>query len=168
MYGFDILIDNKFNAWLIEVNVGPSMQCNSELDLEIKTNLFSDIINVLGLKFYEHHNKDLLYFIDKEKMKEYNSNINLKIDKNNLGIIKSQIYNEFDINNIKYKGKEYDNDYFINGVLREFIEEKQRSLITDFEMLFPQKETLKYYVKFMSKNGNNADNIVTWQYVITH
>ena len=168
LYGFDILIDNKFNAWLIEVNVGPSMQCNSELDLEIKTNLFGDIINVLGLKFYEHHNKDLLYFIDKEKMKEYNSNINLKIDKNNLGIIKSQIYNEFDINNIKYKGKEYDNDYFVNGVLREFNEEKQRSLITDFEMLFPQKETLKYYVKFMSKNGNNADNIVTWQYVITH
>ena len=33
-------------------------------------------------------------------------------------------------------------------------------------MIFPIKENIQYYGKFF--NSNNADNIVTWQYVLTH
>ena len=192
LYGFDILVDKKFNTWLMEVNVGPSMKCGSQLDKMIKTNLVSDIFNIIGIKFYDHHFKDDIYTLNKKinlrrinhnnnndnnndnnnnnnnKINDsinYNMNVR-KINKFNLGELKAQIYNKFDKNNLFYKGYEYDNEYFVNGTLRDFQEEKLRASITDFEMIFPIKENIQYYGKFF--NSNNADNIVTWQYVLTH
>jgi tubulin polyglutamylase TTLL5 len=32
LLGFDILIDEKLDAWLIEVNLSPSLACDSALD----------------------------------------------------------------------------------------------------------------------------------------
>ena len=166
LYGFDILVDNKFNVWLIEVNVGPSMKCSSPLDQMIKTNLISDIINVIGVKFYEHHEKDILFSLDKkdERIKINNR----KINKFNLGGLKAEIFNGFDKNNLSFKGHEFNNEYFINGTLRDFKEENLRSSVTDFELIFPIKENIQYYGKFFSSNSNNVDNIVTWQYLLTH
>ena len=173
LYGFDILVDNKMNTWLMEVNVGPSMKCGSPLDKMIKTNLVSDIFNIIGIKFYEHHYKDNIYTLEKKdsSVKINNfiiNNNNKKINKYNLGELKAEIYNKFDKNNLSFKGYEYDNDYFINGTLKDFKEEKLRASVTDFEMIFPIKETIQYYGKFFSKNSNNVDNIVTWQYILTH
>jgi hypothetical protein len=173
LYGFDILVDNKMNTWLMEVNVGPSMKCGSPLDKMIKTNLVSDIFNIIGIKFYEHHYKDNIYSLEKKdsSVKINNfviNNNNKKINKYNLGELKAEIYNKFDKNNLSFKGYEYDNDYFINGTLKDFKEEKLRASVTDFEMIFPIKETIQYYGKFFSKNSNNVDNIVTWQYILTH
>ena len=167
LYGFDILVDHKFNTWLMEINVGPSMKCGSQLDLMIKTNLISDIINVIGVKFYEHHEKDELYTLDKrdEKIK---ININRKINKFNLGGLKAEIFNGFDKNNLIFKGHEFNNEYFVKGTLRDFEEEKLRASVTDFELIFPIKDNIQYYGKFFSSNSNNVDNIVTWQYLLTH
>ena len=180
LYGFDILIDSKFNTWLMEVNVGPSMKCGSPLDKMIKTNLVSDIFNIIGIKFYDHHFKDDIYNLERKNSKfkfnnnEKNSNKNnnnfriKKINNFSLGELKAEIYNKFDNNNLFFKGYEYDNEYFINGTLSDFEEEKLRCSVTDFEMVFPVKETIQYYAKFFSKNYNNVDNIVTWQYILTH
>ena len=165
LYGFDILIDSKFNTWLMEVNVGPSMKCGSPLDKMIKTNLVSDIFNIIGIKFYDHHFKNDIYTLEK---KDNNICNNKKINKINFGELKAEIYNKFDKNNLFFKSFEYDNDYFINGTLRDFEEEKLRASITDFEIIFPIKENIQYYGKFFSTNLNNVDNIVTWQYVLTH
>ena len=49
LYGYDILIDESFRAWLIEVNINPSLHCTSPLDLSIKTDLVSDIFNIIGI-----------------------------------------------------------------------------------------------------------------------
>ena len=49
LYGFDVLIDHRFKAWLIEVNVNPSLHCSSPLDLSIKTDLITDIYNIVGI-----------------------------------------------------------------------------------------------------------------------
>ena len=35
--GFDILIDDKLEPWLIEVNLSPSLSCDSPLDKKIKS-----------------------------------------------------------------------------------------------------------------------------------
>ena len=48
-YGFDILIDKNLKAWLIEVNLAPSLGCSSKLDLDIKSNLVKDLLNMVGI-----------------------------------------------------------------------------------------------------------------------
>lgn len=166
LYGFDILIDDNFKAWLIEVNVGPSLHCSSPLDLQIKSNLFSDIVNIVGLKFYEHYNKDLTYTIAQSK--EGDHYLSSKIyDWNHIGEMKAVIYKQYDKENIKKKCDEYDDEYY-KDVIENFIEERIRCEYTDFDMLFPRKENIEYYAKFFSDNSATDDNIVIWQYVITH
>ena len=51
-YGFDILIDNKLQPWLLEVNVCPSLSSSSPLDRRIKHRLISDILNIVGIAPY--------------------------------------------------------------------------------------------------------------------
>lgn len=49
LLGFDILIDDKLKAWLLEVNLSPSLACESALDLKIKSNLIVDLLNLAGI-----------------------------------------------------------------------------------------------------------------------
>lgn len=49
MFGFDILIDENLKPWLIEVNLAPSLSCESKLDLEIKSSLIRDLFNLVGI-----------------------------------------------------------------------------------------------------------------------
>jgi hypothetical protein len=48
LYGFDILIDANLKAWLLEVNVSPSLNVDSPLDRKIKTTLICDMFNLIG------------------------------------------------------------------------------------------------------------------------
>ena len=59
--GFDILIDNKFNPILIEINTNPQMKFSNILDKEIKNNLFIDTLNLVGLIPYSRISKVPLY-----------------------------------------------------------------------------------------------------------
>lgn len=49
MFGFDILIDENLKPWLLEVNLAPSLSCESKLDLEIKSSLIKDLLNLVGV-----------------------------------------------------------------------------------------------------------------------
>ena len=49
LLGFDILIDDMLNPWLIEVNLSPSLNCDSPLDFKIKSKLISDLFNLAGV-----------------------------------------------------------------------------------------------------------------------
>ena len=46
LLGFDILIDNQLNPWLLEVNLSPSLGCDSPLDQRIKGDLISDLMTM--------------------------------------------------------------------------------------------------------------------------
>lgn len=46
LYGYDILIDSDLKPWLIEVNASPSLTTTTKHDLELKTELISDVINI--------------------------------------------------------------------------------------------------------------------------
>lgn len=78
LYGFDIIIDEEYNPWLLEVNVNPSLNCDSELDYNIKTNLITDIINIIGLRpfpttTHEDHTNGHINNIEKNNL---NDNLN--------------------------------------------------------------------------------------------
>ena len=49
LLGFDVLIDDVFEPWLLEVNLSPSLNCDSPLDQKIKSNLIADLFNLAGM-----------------------------------------------------------------------------------------------------------------------
>ena len=57
LYGFDILIDENLNPCLLEINLNPSLNCDTELDLKVKSSLMTDIFNLLGVIPYAHPEK---------------------------------------------------------------------------------------------------------------
>ena len=66
MLGFDILIDANQKAWLLEVNLSPSLACESPLDKKIKTALLTDLFTMLGF-IEEKYN---LFFLKNLKQKK--------------------------------------------------------------------------------------------------
>jgi len=59
VFGFDIMLDEKLKAWLLEVNISPSLHSNSPLDIEIKGGMVKDMFNIAG--FQIPTNKNLSY-----------------------------------------------------------------------------------------------------------
>ncbi|XP_063992040.1 tubulin polyglutamylase TTLL5 isoform X2 [Diachasmimorpha longicaudata] len=50
LYGFDILIDDTLKPWLLEVNLTPSLGCDSPLDVRLKSALMADLLTLVGLQ----------------------------------------------------------------------------------------------------------------------
>eukprot|EP01006_Ploeotia_vitrea_P048830 TRINITY_DN67278_c0_g6_i1.p1 TRINITY_DN67278_c0_g6~~TRINITY_DN67278_c0_g6_i1.p1 ORF type:complete len:415 (-),score=22.98 TRINITY_DN67278_c0_g6_i1:82-1326(-) len=62
MYGFDLLIDNNYKPWLIEVNASPSLAYTTANDRQLKTELLNDVFNLVvppefpdGYKTFKDH-----------------------------------------------------------------------------------------------------------------
>ena len=48
VFGFDVMLDQHLKAWLIEVNVSPSLSSSSPLDKRIKNKLLCDVFHMVG------------------------------------------------------------------------------------------------------------------------
>lgn len=48
LFGFDIMLDENLKPWILEVNISPSLHSNSPLDLNIKGQMISDLLNLAG------------------------------------------------------------------------------------------------------------------------
>ena len=53
LFGYDILIDSDLKPWLVEINLSPSLACESPIDLQIKSNLLADIFTMVGVKRFD-------------------------------------------------------------------------------------------------------------------
>ena len=53
LFGFDILIDSKLRPWLMEINLSPSLNCDSPLDFNIKSHLITDMFTLIGLQTFD-------------------------------------------------------------------------------------------------------------------
>ena len=69
LLGFDVLIDEELKPWLVEVNLSPSLACDSPIDLKIKHGLFVDAMNLICLKKFDRRRENL------NKMKQRAKNI---------------------------------------------------------------------------------------------
>ena len=156
LYGFDILVDEKFKVWLLEVNVNPSLHCNSPLDLSIKTELIVDLFNLIGIVPFNHNNNEEVYNLSRKKNSKRFSEIKLpKINQN--------LNNNYEI---KSKGNEKVDEYY-QKIIENFIEEKIRSELTGFELIFPKKNNVEFYSKILKDSKyNNESNNVLWDYVL--
>ena len=57
LLGFDILIDKNLDPWLLEVNLSPSLNCDSPLDQKIKGSLIADLFSLVGVVSLDHRDK---------------------------------------------------------------------------------------------------------------
>ena len=49
LLGFDILVDENFKPWLLEVNLSPSLNTDTHLDFKVKGNLIADLFTLVGI-----------------------------------------------------------------------------------------------------------------------
>ena len=53
IFGFDVLLDDKLRPHLMEVNCGPDKSASSNLDKMVKTGVYCDAYNLLGMVPYD-------------------------------------------------------------------------------------------------------------------
>jgi tubulin polyglutamylase TTLL5 len=87
LLGFDILIDDNLSPWLLEVNLSPSLNTDSDLDLKVKSNLISDLFNLVGIHSKIHKNDKKV----PQKKPEWNSSTltkqEIEINKDEMNVI---------------------------------------------------------------------------------
>ena len=143
LYGFDIIIDGNFNPWLLEINLNPSLNCDTELDLKIKSDLMTDIYNIIGLIPIQRSQR-----VGKNDKKNNNNN---KDNNNN--------YNNYDKDNNNDK----DDDNEINDINIDYNNNKKEDnnyrLINFFEKN-PKilEEEIKKIKNDLIENGKNDNN----------
>jgi tubulin polyglutamylase TTLL2 len=52
LYGFDIMFDESFKPWLVEVNFSPALAVDSDTDDRVKRALMNDVIDTLKIEEY--------------------------------------------------------------------------------------------------------------------
>jgi len=50
LYGYDLIFDDSFKAFIIEVNASPSMSANTKEDMELKVGLLGDAFSIIDLE----------------------------------------------------------------------------------------------------------------------
>lgn len=48
LFGFDIILDENFKPWILEVNITPSLKSESNLDTSVKYKVIKDMFNLVG------------------------------------------------------------------------------------------------------------------------
>lgn len=62
LFGFDVLVDNKLEPWLLEVNLTPALGCDSPLDQKIKSNVIADLFSLAGVVSLEARQSEPLQY----------------------------------------------------------------------------------------------------------
>jgi hypothetical protein len=57
LFGFDILLDSKLKPWVLEVNLSPSLACESQLDFKVKNQVVTDLFNLIGVVPFQNREK---------------------------------------------------------------------------------------------------------------
>jgi len=59
VFGYDVILDSELKPWLLEVNLSPSLACESPLDITIKSSLLADTFNMIGVKKYDRRKESM-------------------------------------------------------------------------------------------------------------
>ncbi len=57
LYGFDILIDDNLNCWLMECNLSPNLHFDAPIDLKIKGEMIAEMFDIIRIVPYDIRNE---------------------------------------------------------------------------------------------------------------
>jgi hypothetical protein len=84
--GFDVLLDENLDPWLIEINNHPSLQSDAPIDLRIKTGLVRDAFSIVGYDLlktnlsreeYEENHVERMRFITPDHVLSHYSHLSV-------------------------------------------------------------------------------------------
>jgi len=159
LYGFDILVDEDLKPWLVEVNLSPSLTGDTPMDKTIKTTLYAQTLNLMGIPCEETERSELFYG---DRKKREAALLNSSQKQRQMQYHTTQrMYKKFmeGENGLDHK----DMTPYDYEILIEFEEELGR--VGDFERLFPLSENTDYYEQFFFRK--NYNNMLLWLYLKT-
>eukprot|EP00817_Percolomonadidae_sp_ATCC50343_P006757 CAMPEP_0117428772 /NCGR_PEP_ID=MMETSP0758-20121206/8405_1 /TAXON_ID=63605 /ORGANISM="Percolomonas cosmopolitus, Strain AE-1 (ATCC 50343)" /LENGTH=599 /DNA_ID=CAMNT_0005215313 /DNA_START=395 /DNA_END=2191 /DNA_ORIENTATION=+ len=183
LYGFDIFIDADYKPWVIEVNLGPSLATGSPIDLRIKGNLLTDILDMIGIVSFDREKtstgsntiEDIRRRREKKRKKEEREEQERNAQElkglrppstptsdssstsSTLSHTLSQLCSK------KYKLKTLSKRDI--KLICEFEEELIRSEHGGFSLAFPKDDSKNYYKQFFNKYSYN--NALLWKWLQT-
>ncbi|XP_076232871.1 tubulin monoglutamylase TTLL4 [Calliopsis andreniformis] len=140
LYGFDVLLDESFKPWLLEVNALPSLQTDSPLDRAIKGPLVRDVLNMAG---YQVPRCDQLSDVRKRR---YNSIAHDDRLYSKILTVREKVKQE-EINALKTRKEYLDRilDKLTRDDLRQLVRyEDELTQIGNFEKIFPTNQSHSY------------------------
>jgi len=139
LFGFDILLDTNLNPWLLEVNLSPSMNCDSPLDQKIKSELIAESLNLSRIVPFYMRNQEFGYFHGNNDSK----------------ILEKKILRET-------ANLEVMKDFKINKEIRETVWEAEEELkrLKTFRRIFPTINSLNYRKYFYNEDPINLYTIL--------
>ena len=91
LYGFDILIDENLKSWLLEVNLSPALNVDSQTDIDVKKPLLEDILALMdisddfGSLARQHYEESLKTRTRRKKSTQSSGDKDAKVKKNAYG-----------------------------------------------------------------------------------
>ncbi len=55
LFGFDVIIDQNLKPWLLEVNSGPAMSMDNNIDYLIKPTMLKELFSMIQFEDYEKY-----------------------------------------------------------------------------------------------------------------
>ncbi|KAH8857743.1 Tubulin polyglutamylase TTLL7 [Schistosoma japonicum] len=120
--GFDILLDDQLNPWLIEVNRSPSFNTDQELDKRVKYGLLTDTIRLLNIRPSDKfHTERQLKITTRKRLYNSQSTQTQNWMKNKLNLTKNGNINKNSIHYQKSANSKTNQSVFPNHSRRDYL-----------------------------------------------
>lgn len=152
LYGFDILIDSALRPWLLEVNLNPSLNNESDLDIKVKSALMTDIFTLVGIVPYARGGG----------VSNMGVNVPKRKDPRTLHeVLKKPKSMEEDESYTTTFTQDSEDDDELNESICYSLDEFSRQGM--FNRVFPLEENIDYYSQFVKQPG--PENVALWDWM---
>ncbi|OHS94291.1 Tubulin-tyrosine ligase family protein [Tritrichomonas foetus] len=144
-YGIDILVDENFHAYVLEINISPGMSGEgSKIDLDIKNRLMHDVLNMARIIDCECDVKNPCPGVD-----EIDRLCNLSLTSERNRSVRTK------------KKSAWDSPAFVDyTMIRDFVEEKSR--LGGYRRVFPKRKTVDEYLPCLGELKYHDIAFIEW------
>ncbi|KAJ3309445.1 Tubulin polyglutamylase ttll6 [Boothiomyces sp. JEL0838] len=149
--GFDILLDSKLKAWVLEVNHSPSFTCDTQLDKDIKSGVIGDAMKLLNITNAHQFKKKFTKDQKQSSLTRLLKPVTEKVEKT---LSETTLINEPHNDQYTRAISQYHEKY--NPEILEKLTEFEDVRLGEYERIFPPQDTDKLgkYLFLMHETAN--------------